>query len=82
MIIILNRFRPMKFKHDEWKGIITKFKEEQDYDKAYKSLLSGDALRSFFLTKSKAQKQAVKEHVSILCKYFISVIIAINCFSE
>ena len=53
----------MKMKQEEWKQAVVRFKEEQDYEKAYKELTSGDSLRTFFLTKSKTQCWVFKEHV-------------------
>ncbi len=57
------RFRPVKGKIDGWKARIEKFKQCQDYEKTYKDLILGDCLKTFFLTKSKAQKAVFKEHV-------------------
>ena len=70
MKVLSHRFRPVKHKQEDWKRACMKFKDELNYEKTYKELLAGDALRSFLLNKSKQQKVIFKEHVStqILCQ--------------
>lgn len=60
------RFRPVKGKQEDWKAIVENFRKKQDYEATYRGLISGDSLRTFFLTKSKPQQNIFKEHVSIM----------------
>ncbi|XP_071809331.1 uncharacterized protein [Asterias amurensis] len=57
------RFRPADARKDFLKDIILRFKKNQNYEKAYKSLISGDWARVFFLNKSKHQRMIFKQHV-------------------
>ena len=56
-------------KLEEWKNIMVKFKEEQDYEKTYKAFVSSCAFSNFFLMKSKAQQIIFKQHVSFVIVY-------------
>ena len=46
------RFRSIKQKQEDWKVVVERFKEDQDYMKAYRGLTAGDALRTFFLDQN------------------------------
>jgi len=47
----------------ELKSILDQFREEQDYDKAYRRLIRTDCMAPHLTSKSKQQMSALKEHV-------------------
>ncbi|XP_023237012.1 histone-lysine N-methyltransferase KMT5B-A-like [Centruroides sculpturatus] len=57
------RFRPLKINKEELRNIIADFKQHQDYEKAYRQLISGEWALAYFLTKSKQQQNSFKEHI-------------------
>ncbi|XP_066957688.1 histone-lysine N-methyltransferase Suv4-20 isoform X2 [Macrobrachium rosenbergii] len=58
------RYRPLRGSKDELRTIIEDFIVHQDYEKAFKQLVSGDWMPwTFFITKNKAVQAAFKEHV-------------------
>lgn len=58
------RYRPLRGNKDELRTIIEDFIEHQDYEKAFKQLVSGDWMPwTFFITKNKALQACFKEHV-------------------
>lgn len=62
---ILCRHRPLKGRQkEEMQNIVKEFIKKQDYEKTISRIIEGDWARSFFLTKTKAQTQQTKEHVS------------------
>ncbi|XP_071099380.1 histone-lysine N-methyltransferase KMT5B-A-like [Haliotis cracherodii] len=56
------RHRPLKAKAT-LKAIVEKFKEQQDYQRTYRALLSIDAARNFLSSKTKQECNVFKEHV-------------------
>ncbi|XP_038052902.1 histone-lysine N-methyltransferase KMT5B-like [Patiria miniata] len=57
------RFRPADARKEFLKELILRFKKSQNYERAYKGLVSGDWARVFFLNKSKHQVTIFKQHV-------------------
>ena len=68
------RFRPAKGKQDELRAIIERFKNNGNYDRAWKALTASDCLRTFFLTKSAAKQTVFKEHVCSHLKYLYNFV--------
>ena len=48
----------------ELKSILDRFRENQDYDKAYRQLIHSDCVAPHIASKSKHQMAALKEHVT------------------
>lgn len=61
--VFVNRYRPPKTNTEELKQAVLDFVEHQDYEKAYKNLVSCDYVWNFLSNKSKQQQLTVKEHV-------------------
>ncbi|ROT66829.1 Histone-lysine N-methyltransferase Suv4-20 [Penaeus vannamei] len=58
------RYRPLRGSKEELGQIIEDFIQHQDYEKAFKQLVSGDWMPwTFFITKNKHLQAAFKEHV-------------------
>lgn len=57
------KFNPIKSKFRDWKMTIESFKKHLNYEKAWKELTSGDCLKTFFISRNKAQRVIFKEHV-------------------
>lgn len=58
------RYRPLRGSKDDLRTIIEDFIVHQDYEKAFKQLISGDWMPwTFFITKNKTVQSAFKEHV-------------------
>ncbi|XP_069188474.1 histone-lysine N-methyltransferase KMT5B isoform X2 [Procambarus clarkii] len=58
------RYRPLRGNKDELRTIVECFIKHQDYEKAFKQLVSGDWMPwTFFITKNKALQATFKEHV-------------------
>ncbi|KAK8740285.1 hypothetical protein OTU49_002821 [Cherax quadricarinatus] len=58
------RYRPLRGNKDELRTIVEDFIDHQDYEKAFKQLVSGDWMPwTFFITKNKALQATFKEHV-------------------
>ncbi|XP_045115811.1 histone-lysine N-methyltransferase Suv4-20-like isoform X2 [Portunus trituberculatus] len=58
------RYRPLRGNKDHLLGIIEDFIQHQDYEKAFKQLVSGDWMPwTFFITKNKTLQATFKEHV-------------------
>ena len=69
------RYRPLKGNKEELKKVIEEFIETQNYEKAYKKLISGDWGARLPHTKSKQQQINLEKHVS---GTFINIIIKIK----
>lgn len=59
------RYRPLKVKNDELKRITAEFIQTQDYEKAYKSIMSGDWIPRTVHNKSKLAQKRLQAHVNI-----------------
>ncbi|XP_072033976.1 LOW QUALITY PROTEIN: uncharacterized protein [Amphiura filiformis] len=57
------RFRPVVAKSDYLKAVVLRFKKDQNYEKAYRGITSGDWARVYFLNKPKQQQTVFKQHV-------------------
>ncbi|XP_050691466.1 histone-lysine N-methyltransferase Suv4-20-like isoform X2 [Eriocheir sinensis] len=58
------RYRPLRGNKDHLLTIIEDFIQHQDYEKAFKQLVSGDWMPwTFFITKNKTLQATFKEHV-------------------
>ena len=61
------RFRPLKVDRKVVKRALERYAEDEDIEQAYNEIVfnAGDWERCFFITKSKPQILAFKEHVSL-----------------
>ncbi|XP_040266774.1 histone-lysine N-methyltransferase KMT5B isoform X2 [Bufo bufo] len=64
------RFRTIKGRQEELKEVIENFKKTEHLEKTFKSLVSGDWARHYFLHKNKMQEKHFKEHVFIYLRMF------------
>lgn len=58
------RYRPLKTNKEELKKVVTEFIQTQNYEKAYKKLMSGDWGARLPNVKSKQQLTNLEKHVS------------------
>ena len=63
----------MKGRQEDWKNIVEKFRKTCNYDSAYKELVSGDWLKSYSVSKTRAQT-SLREHVSGMCLCLVKCI--------
>ncbi|KAK2848109.1 hypothetical protein Q7C36_009791 [Tachysurus vachellii] len=66
------RFRPIKGRQAELREVIESFKKNDNLEKAFQALTSGDWRRHHFLNKSKAQEKLFKAHVFVYLRMFAS----------
>jgi len=57
---------------NELKSILDRFREDQDYEKAYRQLIRADFVAPHIVSKSKQQMAALKEHVMNFTLYLCS----------
>ena len=69
-----SRFRHVRGKYQDLKGIVTDFSQDGDIEKAYELLVTNTEWgRLYFMRKTKEQKEAFKEHVSVSMKRLIFI---------
>ncbi|XP_067850093.1 histone-lysine N-methyltransferase KMT5B isoform X2 [Heptranchias perlo] len=64
------RFRPIKGRQEDLKEVIEDFKKNENLEKAFKALTTGEWARHYFLNKNKSQEKLFKEHVFIYLRMF------------
>ena len=67
------RFRPLKVDREVVKKALERYEEDGNIEQAYNEIVfnAGDWERCFFITKSKPQIAAFKEHVSLIFLHFL-----------
>jgi hypothetical protein len=79
----LCRFRsPCKLLVQEWRAIVQRFQQHQDYEKAYRLLTSSSYVTSILGSKTKQQMTAFKEHVSQILGHFFILLMLMGFFSS
>ncbi|XP_062860196.1 histone-lysine N-methyltransferase KMT5B [Trichomycterus rosablanca] len=66
------RFRPVKGRQSLLKDVIKSFRKNDNLEKAFQALTSGDFSRHHFSNKTKAQEKLFKAHVFVYLRMFAS----------
>lgn len=71
------RYRPLKANKEELKRISEEFIHQQNYDKTFERIMTGDWIPRNVINKSKISQKRLQAHVKIFC-FFLNVLLKRN----